>query len=116
MLLLGAATAVGPDMFVEIFLAVVVAELIPRFDILDGVDENTPPFYFRFAVGLTGMIDIPRDILTHRAVDRLPAMYLEEILAATAVLFGTRKHTADIFNDTLTFFVWVCREESEPSA
>lgn len=81
-MLLGAAATIGPDVLVEVLLAVVIDELLPRLNVLDGVDEDMSTLYLRFAIGFAGMIDIPRDIRTHRAVYRLPTVHLEEVLTA----------------------------------
>ena len=110
------ATAVRPDMFIKIFLAVIIRELLARFDGTDRIDENMTAFYLRLAIGLTRMIDIPRDVLARRAVNRPPAIHFKKIFASATVFLGGGYRAAEIFDDALALLIRARGEEAEPGA
>lgn len=105
MALFRTATTVGPDVLIEILIAVVIGKLLSRLDALQSVYEHAATHRFRLAVGVAGMIDVASYVRAHRAVYGFSAMHLKEILAPTRVLLLSRKRAAEVFNDALALFV-----------
>lgn len=81
--MLRAAAAVGLDVLVKVFFAIVIGKLLPRFDALDGVNEDMTALNLGLAVGAARMVDIASDVRARGTIYRLAFVHLEEIFTAT---------------------------------
>ncbi len=80
--MLHTAAAVGLDVLIEIFFAVVVGELVARIDVLNRVYINVAALYLGLAVGRARVVDVARDVRARGAVDRLARIDLKQVLAS----------------------------------
>ena len=115
-MLFGTAAAIGADMLVEIFVAIIVDEFFSCFNTFDGIDKNAPTHDLWFAIRLARVINITSDIRAHRAINRLARVHFKEILAPARVLLGSSERAPDVFNNALTFFVGTHSKKTEPGA
>src|SRR5262249_21292745 len=71
----------------EVIGAVIVVDLVARLDVPDGADEDLAlaRFDVGFRIRLAAMIDVARDVLTHRAVDGPAVAELEQVLVLDVV-------------------------------
>ena len=103
-------------MRVNVFLSVVVRELFSRLYVPFRVDEDTPAFYLRRAIGTARVIDIAGGIPARHAIDRFPTMHCKEVFAAARVRLGIRYCPAEVFDDALAFFEGTRRKKPESGA
>ena len=72
----------APDHVLQVVDAVVVDDLLARFDAAQGADEDAVFDVVGFGVGIAGMVEIARDIAARRAVDGPAAVELVEVAVA----------------------------------
>lgn len=109
-----ASASLGFDVFLEIFLAIVVREFLSRGDLPLGDDEYPTVVVHRFAVGFAGMVDISRLVPSRRSVDVPLFIDTEDIEVAAFV--RTADPFADVLDDRLSAREIARRIESEPGA
>jgi hypothetical protein len=75
---------------VEIIAAIVIGDLVPRLDVLDGTDLDDVFDEVNFGVGAAGMIDVARPISAAGAINGPAVVDLKKIAIVDFVgLFGT---------------------------
>src|SRR5215472_722931 len=109
-----ALAADGLDEGVEIIAAIVVRDLVPRLDVLDGADLDHVLDKINFGIRPARMIDIACPVPAARAIDRPTAVDLEHVAIIELVGgFGTQLPAA-VANDELPFLDCDAGEEAEP--
>src|SRR3954447_10030958 len=76
----GAPAAVVLDEGIEIVAAIIVGDLVARMDRLDRADQDLALLHVGFGIRPAGMVDVARDVLAARSVDRPTGVDLEQIL------------------------------------
>jgi len=100
-----ALAAVGLDIVIEKFFAIIVGKLLTGFDISLCVDEY---FLFvlvhlRFAVGAAGVVDVAGKVLAPLTIDHVIVVYGKEVLTATAVSLIGRDLLTGVFDHERIF-------------
>ncbi len=109
-----ATATVRFDHVVKVILAVVVAQLLSRFDLASGVDEHALAIEDCFAVRLTRVIDTAGEIFFHIAVDREVGINdVEEILAAFLIRRFITDQRAIVFDHKIFAFDLLLSKQSE---
>src|SRR5262249_7402975 len=85
----GAFAALRLEEKLEIFLAIVVSDLVARLDVRDCAQDHLALDHVGFGVGTAGVIGVARDVAAARAVDGPAAVDLVEI--ARAARFEPRR-------------------------
>src|SRR5262249_10655540 len=101
---------------VEIFLAVVVGDLLAGLDGPPGVDLDLAPDSVRLRVRLARMIDVARRIGARRALDRPSLVEVEPVLAPPVVAVVPAHQRAPVFDDELAGADRLGREQAEAGA
>ena len=99
------AAAMLADVFVKIFLAVVVRELFARLDVAGGADFDALGVLNRLAVVADArMVDVPRDVFAASAVNRPILAQRKQIFTAFFIGLVVGQERACVFDDERTFF------------
>ena len=92
----GAPAAVVLDEGIEIVAAIIVGDLVARMDRLDRADQDLALLNIGFGVRPAGMVDVARDVLAARSVDRPTGVDLEQILGVKLIRDLVGQHAADV--------------------
>lgn len=104
-----------PDVFVKVLFPVIIRKFFSFLYIFNGININVPALYLWLAVGTARMIDIPRNIRAHCAVDRLPLIHLKKIFTAARIRLGARYRPTDVFDNAFPFFERARCKQSQSS-
>lgn len=101
-------------MLIEVLFAVIVRELVTRFDVLHRIDPDATLHNLWFAVWLAGVVDVPRKVVALCAIDRLTTIDFKKVQASAFVLFLLRDFATEIFDNARTLFDRRCSKQSVP--
>lgn len=99
----GTQTTFGFDIFIPVFFAIVIAELFAWLNVFDGRNIDATLGSVWFAVGTTGVVDIPSDVFASGAIDMTIARCLKEVSSATTIGLSGSDDFSKVFNDTFPF-------------
>src|SRR3989344_6299092 len=93
-----APAAAGLDVFVKVFITIVVGEFFADFDRAECEHKNASAIKFYFAVGRARMVDVTRCVGTCPAVKHSGTARRKEIFASARVLLGIREYAAGVLD------------------
>ena len=105
------------DHVLQVIGAVIVGDLLARLDVAQGFDEDAAAPDDRFGVGITGMVEVARDIPARGAVDGAVGADLVKVaVAAPLGLFGVFQveNAARVFGDPGALLDGAGGEQAEP--
>lgn len=110
---LGTEAALGFDVLIPVFFAVVVAEFFSWSDIFDRGYVDSPRCCIGFTIRTTRVVDVASDVLACGAIDMTVGRCFKKVSPTAPVGFSSSDDFSEVFDDALTFFDWYLGKESE---
>ena len=104
---------IWPNIFLPVFLAVIVKDFFTRLYRALCHNENAVLAHLRFSIRTARMINVSGTVVTRFSIDSHARVDLEQIFAINRIFFGGANGAADIFDNAFSLGNLIHSKKSE---